>query len=120
MSSRQQRSNAPRKLYPIYLTEAQHRAVVEVAGRLSFSAYAASAVLREAARDGALFYGDVRGGSCARADPERGEVRCKGGEEATWWNRLSRAWFCPSCALRLNELEPGACIGPDDLRQNDG
>jgi hypothetical protein len=78
--------------------------------KLSFSAYVASAVLKEAQRDGAIFYGSVRGGACGRSTPERGEARCTTGKPALWWNRFSHAFFCEDCAGSLNQLEPGMCV----------
>lgn len=32
--------------------------------------------------------------------------------EATWWNPSTRAYYCRSCALKINEYSPGLCVPP--------
>ncbi len=115
-----QRPGATRAAYPVYFTKSQHAAIARVAGKVSFSSYVASAALREAQADGAVFYGAVRGGGCDRADPERGAGACATGEPASWWNRFTRAWCCPPCGAKVNAVEPGICLAPEELRKLEG
>lgn len=29
---------------------------------------------------------------------------------ATWYNSSTREWYCRSCALKINEFNPGLCV----------
>jgi hypothetical protein len=30
-----------------------------------------------------------------------------------WWNSSTRAWYCQSCAFRINETSPDLCVRED-------
>lgn len=110
------RPGATRSQHVFYLSLDERAAIdkVLVAAGMSFSEYVASAVLVEAQRDGAVFFGRVRGSTCGRASPDR-DTPCASGQPASWWNRYTLAWVCPPCAATINKLEEGICLPPEKL-----
>ena len=117
---RSPRASATRTQCFFYISPEERDGVVRVLGGVPFTEYVASAVLERAQRDGSIFYGRVRGGTCDRASPYR-ERPCTSGLPASWWNRYGLSWVCPTCAAAINAMEAGICTPPaQDPKVSDG
>ena len=47
-----------------------------------------------------------KGGQCNR-------TACTSGQPATWYNKSTRAYYCPRCAHRINRLNGEICVPSD-------